>query len=185
MAKQIVPEERARIVRAARQVASYAAWLRWAASFPQDALQRHPRHTRLALLSPMLSGRFCFAVAGGTLFLGVQRFEAAWMSALPLETAYVEPGDEYLYLFAPGVQCLDGKLPSLGVGIYSDDHAKRERMAQAQRLQAVMVTVSDGQIASVQGALRPPLPLRREPILAALARDDAEQRAGRDLARFF
>lgn len=100
---KISPEERARIAKSARQLASYVNFLRWAANFRRDEIARHPSHDRVMLLSPMQSGRFSFALEGQTLLLGVQPFEAAWAASMPFDCAYVS---DRLYLSVQGVGLL-------------------------------------------------------------------------------
>jgi hypothetical protein len=122
--QEISAEDRARIAKAARQLAAYTNFLRWCANFRKDEVSRHPRSERVVLLSPMQSGRFAFRVQGNTGELGVQPFELAWMSCMPFDRAYVT---DRLYLSVEGVACLDSGLPSLGIGIFIDDQAKGQK----------------------------------------------------------
>lgn len=179
---QISPEERARIAKAANQVAAYANFLRWGANFRKDEFARHPRHDRVILMSPMQSGRFSFAIQGDTIYLGVQPFEAVWMSTLPLDKAYVS---DRLYLSIEGVACMDSKLPALGIGIFVDDQAKRQEMAVAKWLQPVCVHVSEGKVLSVDREIGPRVPVSGVDIIGALASVARDKLKQQDMSRFF
>lgn len=179
---QISPEERARIAKAAKQVAAYANFLRWSANFQKDEFTRHPRHDRVILLSAMQSGRFSFAVEGDTIYLGVQPFEAVWLSTLPIDKVYVS---DRLYLSIEGVACMDSKLPALGIGIFVDDQAKRAEMAAAKWLQPVRVEVSEGRVVSVDGEIGTRVPVTGSDIITALASVAKAKLKRQDMSRFF
>lgn len=179
---QISPEERARIAKAAKQVAAYANFLRWSANFQKDEFTRHPRHDRVILLSAMQSGRFSFAVEGDTIYLGVQPFEAVWLSTLPIDKVYVS---DRLYLSIEGVACMDSKLPALGIGIFVDDQAKRAEMAAAKWLQPVRVEVSEGRVVSVDREIGPRVPVTGSDIITALASVAKAKLKQQDMSRFF
>lgn len=179
---QISPEERARIAKAAKQVASYANFLRWAANFRKDEITRHAKSDRVMLLSAMLSGRFCFCVEGETAYLGVQPFEAPWFAAMPFEKAYIS---DRLFLSIESVGCIDSKLPALGLGIFADDSRKREQMARAKWLQAIRVRVADGRVIAVEQNLGPRIPLLRQDIISGLAETAQARLKQQDMSRFF
>jgi hypothetical protein len=179
---QISPEERARIAKAAKQVASYANFLRWNANFQKDELARHPRHDRIMLMSAMQSGRFSFSIEDDTVYLGVQPFEAVWMSYMPLDKAYVS---DRLYLSIEGVACMDSKLPPLGIGLFVDDVAKRRKMALAKWLQPVQVKVQNGSVSAVERQLGPRIPVVGADIIAALAAVAEAKLKQQDMSRFF
>lgn len=179
---QISPEERARIAKAAKQVAAYANFLRWSANFQKDEFTRHPRHDRVILLSAMQSGRFSFAVEGDTIYLGVQPFEAVWLSTLPIDKVYVS---DRLYLSIEGVACMDSKLPALGIGIFVDDQSKRAEMAAAKWLQPVRVEVSEGRVVSVDREIGTRVPVTGSDIITALASVAKAKLKQQDMSRFF
>ncbi|WP_298601338.1 hypothetical protein [uncultured Zoogloea sp.] len=179
---QISPEERARIAKAAKQVAAYANFLRWSANFQKDEFTRHPRHDRVILLSAMQSGRFSFAVESDTIYLGVQPFEAVWLSTLPIDKVYVS---DRLYLSIEGVACMDSKLPALGIGIFVDDQAKRAEMAAAKWLQPVRVEVSEGRVVSVDREIGTRVPVTGSDIITALASVAKAKLKQQDMSRFF
>lgn len=173
---------RRRIAKAARQVAAYANFLRWSANFPKEELSRHPRHQRVMLLSPMQSGRFTFCIDGATILLGVQEFEAVWLGMMPIDHVYVS---DRLYLSIDGVACIESKLPALGLGIFVDDQEKRARMAAAQWLQMVTVTVRDGRVVALGRTLGAPVPVAGSDIVGALATAAGAKLKQQDISRFF
>ena len=179
---QISPEEQARIAKAAKQVAAYANFLRWAANFRKDEITRHPKTDKVMLLSPMLSGRFSYCVEGDTVYLGAQPFEAAWLSAMPIEKAYVS---DRLYLSVEGVGCMDSKLPALGIGVFMDDQRKRNQIAAAKWLQIVRVQVRDGSVYAVEETLGPRLALTRQDIVTGLTDAAKAKLQQQDMSRFF
>jgi len=179
---QISPEDRQRIAKAARQVAAYTNFLRWAANFNSDEVIRHPGHDKVMLLSPMQSGRFSFAVTGETLMLGVQDFEAVWMSVMPFDCAYVS---DRLYLSVEGVACMDAKLPPLALGIFVDDPAKRANMAATKFVQPIRVKVRDGRVTEVGRAFGLGFPVRQGDVVKQLAVAAKEKLRQQDMGRFF
>lgn len=179
---KISPEEMARIRKSAQQLAAYANFLRWNANFKKDELSQHPRHGRIVLASPMQSGRFSFFVKGDTILFGVQPFEATWLTAMPFSTAYVS---DRLYLAVDGVACMDNKLPPLAIGIFMDDHEKRNQMAAAKWLQAVEVNVRDGRVAEVGEAVGGRVPVVAADIIAAMSIAAEAKLKQRDMGRFF
>ncbi len=179
---QISPEERARIAKAAKQVAAYANFLRWSANFQKDEFTRHPRHDRVILLSAMQSGRFSFAVEGETIYLGVQPFEAVWLATLPIDKVYIS---DRLYLSIEGVACMDSKLPALGIGIFVDDQAKRAEMAAAKWLQPVRVEVSEGRVVSVDREIGTRVPVTSSDIISSLQAVAKAKLKQQDMSRFF
>lgn len=179
---KISPQERARLARSARQVAAYANFLRWAANFRRDEVLKHPNHDRVMLLSPMQSGRFCFAIEGDTLLLGVQDFEAVWMAAMPFDCAYVS---DRLYLSVEGVACMDAKLPPLALGIFVDDPAKRAAMSAARFVQPTRVYVSDGRIADVGRAFGLGFPMKQGDVIKQLVVAAKDKLRQQDMGRFF
>jgi hypothetical protein len=180
-APQLSAEDRIRIAKAARQVAGYTNFLRWAANFRKNELLPHPRHDRVMLLSPMQSGRFSFCVDGDTLLVGVQTFESAWMATLPFCKAYVS---DRLYLSVEGVRCMESQLSPLCVGIFVDSRAKRSVMAHATWLQLVEVVAVGSTIASVGEKLGAPIPIADEDVIAALERFGHAHANRQDLSGF-
>jgi hypothetical protein len=177
--QEISAEDRARIAKAARQLAAYTNFLRWCANFQKDEVSRHPRSERVILLSPMQSGRFAFRVQGNTGELGVQPFELAWMSCMPFDKAYVT---DRLYLSVEGVSCLDSGLTSLGIGIFIDDQAKRQTLATMASLRIVEVRVNSGKLTPADREIGAPLTVSAEDIATVLtARARLRQK---DVSRF-
>ncbi|MBV6747205.1 hypothetical protein [Xanthomonas vasicola] len=181
-APKISPEEQARIAKAARQLASYANFLRWAANFKRDEIKQHPNHARVLLLSPMQSGRFSFAIEESTILLGIQPFEAAWFASMPFDNAYVS---DRLYLAVEEVACMDAKLPPLALGIFIDDSRKRAAMQAAKYLQPVRVTVKDGRVADVGRALGLVVPLKQGDVVKQLVAAEADKIKAKDIGRWF
>lgn len=179
---QISPEEQARIAKAAKQVAAYANFLRWAANYRKDEITRHPKSDRVMQLSPMLSGRFSFCVEGDTAYFGAQPFEAAWLAAMPIEKAYVS---DRLYLSVEGVPCMDNKLPPLGVGVFVDDQKKRAQLAAAKWLQIVRVQVRDGVVSAVEQVLGQRIAIVRQDVVAGLSDVAKAKLQQQDISRFF
>lgn len=179
---QISPEERARFAKAAKQVVSYANFLRWAANFRKDEIARHPKADNVVLLSPMLSGRFSFCIEGDVAYLGSQSFEAAWLAAMPIEKAYVA---DRLYLAIDGVACMDGKLSRLAIGIFADDQNKRARLATAKWLQVVKVRVDAGRVVGVEQNIGGRIPLVRQDVVSGLAEAAKMRLQQQDMSRYF
>lgn len=179
---KISPEERDRIAKSARQVVSYANFLRWSANFRRDEVLRHPNHDRVMLLSPMQSSKFCFAIDSGTVLLGVQNFEAAWMAAMPFECAYVS---DRLYLSVEGVVCMEAKLPPLVLGIFVDDNSKRIAMAGKKFMQPIRVKARDGQIVEVGEFLGTKFPIKPGDVIKELVTKEKEKLRQQDISRFF
>jgi hypothetical protein len=144
------------IERAARQLPAYGQFLRWAGSLGADGLDSHPAHSAIKLLSPVVSGRFTFAVDGGVLYLGVQPFEAVWVELMPWSRAMVA---DRLYLCVDPIDCLDVRLPALVLGIFVDMEAKRTLMRESSMLQFTAVCVSGGRVTAVGEALGDAVPL--------------------------
>lgn len=178
----ISPEDRLRFEKSARQIAAYANFLRWTVNFKRDEIIRHPSHNRIMLLSPMQSGRFSFAIEGGTLLLGIQDFEAAWMASMPFDSAYVS---DRLYLSVEGVSCMDAKLPSLILGIFVDDPVKRAAMSKARFVQLTRVEVREGLVEGVGGAYGLGFPMRSGDVVKQLAAAEKEKLRQADVGRFF
>jgi hypothetical protein len=181
VANKISPEERARILKSARQVAAYTNFMRWTANFRRDEVLNHPQHSQVMMLSPMQSGRFSFAIDGDTLLLGVQPFEEAWMSTMPFARAYLS---DRLYLSIENVVCMDVTIPSLTFGIFVDDAKKREEMARANYVQPVRVTVVEGKISEVGRAFNLGFPLKHEDVIEQLIQISKERREQQDMSRF-
>ncbi len=175
-------QERARVARAARQLAAYANFLRWSANFPKEELTRHPRHDRVMLLSPMQSGRFAFVVEGDVIYLGVQAFEAVWLGSMPIDKVYVS---DRLYLSVAGVACIDSKLPPLGLGIFVDEHEKRAKMAAAKFLQLVGMQVSEGRVTALGALIGAPIAVAGADIIGSLAAVAGARIKQQDISRFF
>jgi hypothetical protein len=176
---KISAEDRARMAKAARQLAAYTNFLRWCANFQKDEVSRHPRSDRVILLSPMQSGRFAFRLQGEMGELGVQPFEVAWMSCMPFDRAYVT---DRLYLSVEGVVCLNGSLASLGIGIFVDDHAKRQKLATVTSLRLIEARFCNGRLTPADREISAQLPVSGEDIANVFAARTRLQQ--RDAARF-
>lgn len=181
-APSVSPEERARIAKSARQVAAYVNFLRWTANFRRDEITRHPQHDRVMLLSPMQSGRFSFALEGDTLMLGVQGFEANWMSHMPFVGAYLS---DRLYLAVDSVACMDARLPDIAIGIFVDEPRKRALMSQAKYLQLLRVNASEGRVVDVGRAIGLGVPLKHKDVVEQLVISAREKLRQQDIGRFF
>lgn len=178
----VSPEERARIARAAKQLAAYANFLRWCGNFPRDEVAFHPANRKIALLSLRQSARFSYAIEDATLFLGVQPFEAAWVTHMPFEAAYVS---DRLYLQVNEVACMGAKLPALSVGIHVNSPSKRAAMGRARALQPVRVRVRQGHVVDVDSPLGAAVPITSGDVVKLLA-EQARQRAKKtDITRLF
>ncbi len=127
-APEISEEDKKRLQKATTLLTAYTNFMRWAGNFRRDEIKRHPRHASVVMLSTMQSSRFAFAVEGSSLLLAAQPFEMTWLSAMPFDSAYVS---DRLYLSTDGAQCMEVNLPPLTIGIWCDQKAKREEMAQA------------------------------------------------------
>lgn len=174
-------EERARVNKAARQLSAYTTLMRWAANFRKGEIVRHPAHEQVMLLSPMLSGRFSYALDGDTLFLGVQPFEGAWLFGLPLVSASIT--DSRLYLSTESVLCIERTLPGLALGIHLADLGRRDELARARYLQLIEVTVHNGEVVSVGRAMGPGIAMREGDPVEQLARVAREVIARADISR--
>lgn len=181
-APKISKEDQERISRAARQVASYANFLRWSANFSRDEVVRHKSHDRVMLLSPMQSGRFGFAIEGNTVLLGVQDFEAAWMCHMPFVRATVS---DRLYLVVESVVCMDVKLPDLIIGIFVDDPKKIALMSKVSHLQMVKMKIEEGEVSSIGRAISLGIPVVKGDIVKQLVVAAMEKRKAQDINRFF
>lgn len=179
---KISPEERARIAKAAKQVAAYANFLRWSANYQKDEVARHPSHDRVMLLSPMQSGHFSFCVDGDTVLLGVQPFEATWVSCMPFDKAYVS---DRLYLAVESVNIMDNKMPQLVLGFFVDDQQKRQQMASAKWLQPVRVRAEGGRVVAVEREFGQRVPLVSMDIISALSQASNAKLKQQDMSRFF
>ena len=174
--------ERARVAQAAKQVVAYANFLRWTANFKRDEVLRHPSHHGVTLLSPMQSGRFSFALENDTLYVGVQPFEAAWVSCMPFQAAYVS---DRLYLSVEAVQFMDARLPPLTLGLFVDERRKRALMAEARFVQFVHVRARDGYVAEVGKRCGEPMPMRQGDVVQQLLDSRQAKVQQQDMGRFF
>ncbi len=182
-APQISPEDRARIARSSRQLASYANFLRWCSNFPREEVARHGRHPRVMMLSPMQSGRFAFAVDGqGAAHLGVQPFEATWIATMPFDKAYIS---DRLYLFVEGVNCMDNKLPDLAIGIFLDDSRKRSAIESCRSLQPVRMEARNGRVTTIGASFGSRVPVVKGDIIADLAAQSQAKLKQQDISRYF
>lgn len=179
----IRPEEIERIRKSANQLASYTNFLRWSANFRKDELVRHPNHDRIMMLSPMQSGRFSFSYDedAQTLYLGVQTFEAAWISCMPFDGAYVS---DRLYLSVTGVACMESKIPPLALGIFIDESRKRHLMSKAAMVQPMRVFVKDGKVEEVGELLGDPITMLEGDIIRSLSDEKAAKLKQQDIGRF-
>lgn len=178
---QISEEEMKRVRKAAQQLASYTNFMKWSANFKKGEVSKHPRHNQVFMLSPMQSSRFCFAVDGGTVFIGAQDFEAAWLAHLPLDKAFIS---DRLYVSVTAVSCMDSKFPPLAIGFFIDDMAKRKLIGDAKNLQIIPVTVKNGKVVDHGRAKTSPIPLVIGDVITHLF--DAQQTAMKkqDMSRF-
>lgn len=181
-APKISPEDKKRIERSSRQLAAYTNFLRWAANFPKEEVQRHAASHQVMLLSPVQSGRFAFAIEGKTLLLGVQPFEAAWFANMPIEAAYIS---DRLYLEIDGVSCMSSQLLPLSLGIFVESEAKRRMMQAAEYVQPVRIWVKDGAVSEVGRALGLGFPIRRGDIAKTLLEAKKAKMQQRDIGRYF
>jgi hypothetical protein len=175
-------DQKIRIAKAAKQLAAYATFLRWSCNFKKDEILSHPKHRSVKLLSPMISGRFAFAIEDETLYLGVQPFEAVWFEFMPWSNAYIS---DRLYLAAESVECMEGKLTALGVGIFVDTSVKRTSMKQVKNVQCVVMEVEEGEIVSIGKLLGPAIPLGSGDVINALQEKADARRNTQDITRFF
>lgn len=178
----ISADDMARVRKSAKQVAAYANFLRWTANFRKDEVVTHANHDKVILLSPMQSGRFSFALEGRTLLLGVQSFEAAWISAMPFEAAYVS---DRLYLSVEGVACMDSRMPPLALGLFVDEARKRHIMATAETIQPVRVLVRNGVVEEVEERIGEPIPIVEGDIIRKLFDTQQQKLRQQDMGRFF
>lgn len=179
---QISPEDQKRIAKGARQLAAYAAFLRWSANFARDEIATHPMHKQIMILSPVQSGRFAFAMEGSTILLGTQGFESAWMSDMPFDCAYVS---DRLYLCVTGVSLMEVQFPPLALGIQISDARKRALLAQARFVQPIGIDVEDGSVASVGRVYGLGFPVRQGEVTAGLLQAAKARMKAQDMSRFF
>lgn len=178
---ELSPADKKRFSKAARQLASYINFMRWTANFRRNEVLPHPRHRQILLLSPMQSSRFCFAMEGETIMLGVQDFECAWAAQMPIECAYIS---DRLYLVVKGVPVISGRMSDMAIGIYVDDEKKRQRMREANFVQLVRVDVEDGRVAQVGRAIGLGFELRRGDIVNQLEEVRLAEQKTTDVSRF-
>lgn len=181
-APEISEEDKKRIQKATTLLAAYTNFMRWAGNFRRDEIKRHPRHGSVVMLSPLQSSRFAFSTEGSTLLLGAQRFEMAWLTVMPFESAYVS---DRLYLSTTGAECMDVTLPPLTVGFFCDQKAKREQMAKCSYVVPVEITVSEGSVTDVGRPQGLGIPMKQGDVVAVLNEAAKEAMNRRDLARFF
>jgi len=179
--RPVSPEVRERLQRSAAQLAAYTTFLRWAAGFSQDEMQRHQRHDQVVQLSVVQSSRFAFAIEGETLYWGVQETEAAWVSWMPFDAAYVS---DRLYLAVNSAAVFNSKIPSLAIGIYVDGADKRAAMGLARRVQPYAMTVREGVVTHVGGDMGRAIPMERGDVVPALHAAAKARTTQRDLSRF-
>ena len=181
-APEIPEEDKKRLQKATTLLTAYTNFMRWAGNFRRDEIKRHPRHASVVMLSTMQSSRFAFAVEGSSLLLAAQPFEMTWLSAMPFDSAYVS---DRLYLSTDGAQCMEVNLPPLTIGIWCDQKAKREEMAQANYVVPVEMTVYEGQITDVGRPQGLGIKIKRGDVVAALNEATRERQNSRDMARYF
>lgn len=178
----ISPEDRARMSKAARQLAAYANFLRWSTNFRKDEIVNHPEHDQVVNLSVMQSGLFSFALQGEVLLLGVQKFEAAWMTAMPFSECSVS---DRLYLSVEGISCMGRTLPPLTIGIFIDERRKRELMSRAKWLRMTRVTVEQGMVANVGEPFGQDLVVGQGSVIKRLHTVATNKLKQHDVGRFF
>lgn len=181
-APEIPEEDKKRLQKATTLLTAYTNFMRWAGNFRRDEIKRHPRHSSVMMLSTMQSSRFAFAVDGSTLLLAAQPFEMTWLSAMPFDSAYVS---DRLYLSTDGAQCMEVNLPPLTIGIWCDQRAKREEMAQANYLVPVEMNVYEGEITDVGRPQSMGIKIKKGDVVAALNEAARDRQNSRDLARIF
>lgn len=179
---EISEEDKKRLQKATTLLAAYTNFMRWAANFRRDEITKHPRHASVVMLSTMQSSRFAFAVEGSSLLLAAQPFEMAWLSAMPFDSAYVS---DRLYLSTEGAQAMDVNLPPITIGIWCDQRAKREAMAQASYVVPVDMTVYEGQITEVGRPTSMGIKIKQGDVVTALNDAARARQNSRDLARYF
>lgn len=178
---EISEEDRKRLERAARQVTGYVNFLRWTTNARRNEILKHPRHSAVMQLSPLLSGRFAFAVENDVLLLGAQPFEMAWLGAIPFEAAYMA---DRLYLTISGIQTMDATLSPLNIGIFVDGHEKLAAMAACSRVVPVDIEVAGGAVVAVGQPRGIGFPLHKGDVVKALQDVAAERRNKLDLSRY-
>lgn len=179
---QISEEDLRRVEKGARQLASYAAFLRWSANFPRDEIIRHPEHQQVMMLSPVQSGRFSFAIEGSTILLGTQPFEGAWMEHMPFDCAYVS---DRLYLCVSGISCMEVNFPPLALGIHILDARTRSELAGGRFVQPIEVEVDDGSITAVGRPYGLGFHVKPGDVTAGLLQAAKESMRTQDMSRFF
>ncbi len=179
---QISPEDQKRIAKGARQLAAYAAFLRWSANFSRDEITTHPRHQQVKVLSAVQSGRFAFAMEGSTILLGTQRFESAWMADMPFDSAYVS---DRLYLCVSGVSLMEVNFQPLALGIQISSAEKRLQLQQGRFVQPVQIEVENGAVAAVGRAHGLGFPVQQGDITHGLLEAAKARMKAQDMSRFF
>ncbi|UXI68347.1 hypothetical protein [Tahibacter amnicola] len=159
--------------RLAHQLAACTGFLRWAAAFPAESVQRHPERDGVMCLSPLQSSRFSFALAGSTLYWGLQSCEAEWAAWLPLDRAWVT---DRVYLAVAGINGMGTRLSPLTISLFVDDPDKRARMAQASQLQRVRVEAQAGRIVATGQRIGAPCPVTAAPAATDVLRDATSER---------
>ncbi|OAD16515.1 hypothetical protein A3839_28220 [Achromobacter insolitus] len=170
------------MAKGARQLAAYAAFLRWSANFSRNEISTHPNHLQIMMLSPVQSGRFAFAVEGTTILLGTQSFESAWMAHMPFDCAYLS---DRLYLCVTGVSFMEVNFPPIALGIHVSDGQKRQLLTQGRFVQPVAVDVANGAVTSVGRPYGLGFPIRQGEITAGLLEASAARMRAQDMTRFF
>lgn len=180
---KLSPLDKERVLFAANILPAYANFLRWTTNFPKESVSIHPNHNNVILLSPMLSGRFCFTVANDSLILGVQDFEMAWIRAMPFHCAYLS---DRLYLSNLGAPCMNFFIPSLAIGIFVDSKEKIKDMANAVHLQVLKVDIKDGCVDKTAAHTNPmKIPIHKTDIIKELLAMEKSKMKKQDISRFF
>lgn len=174
-------EDKLRFAKAAKQIVSYVNFLRWSGNFRSGEMLTHPSHKDVILLSATQSGRFSYAVSGDTVFLGVQAFEAAWITAMPFECAHIT---DRIYLRIHSTAVLSGKVPDLTIGIYVNSPAKLAEMARASHIEFRRVEVRDGVVSGVGGTINNPVDIKTEDVITALKREQKARQKKLDVSRY-
>lgn len=178
----ISAEEMQRVEKGAKQLASYASFLRWSANFPRDEITTHPEHRQIMMLSPVQSGRFSFAMENDTILLGTQPFELAWMAHMPFDCAYVS---DRLYLCVSGVSAMEVSFPPLALGIHISGPQKRTELTGARFVQPIEVQVHQGAVAAVGRLHGLGFPVKPGNVTDGLLQAAKDRMRAQDMSRFF
>lgn len=165
----ISAKDKARLSKAAVQVAAYGNFIRWANTFGQHEVTRHPNKSSIMLFSTLQSGRFTYCIHNDELILGVQANEAVWLSLLPIELVTI---DDRIYFTTVGVECMDIKIKSLTIGLLVDSKEKLRQMSSVDFLRCFAVKVVNGKVVEVGEEIKSPLCVSSGNIIKTISQFD-------------